>query len=161
MQGEDDVDGIIAEWVVVRPDADVAPFAVLSRVTRLARRLERVRARAFADAGIESWQWDVLAVLRRAAEPLTPTELIAQTRVTSGTMTNRIDNLVASGLVERVPHASDRRSHRIRLTGDGLDRVDGALDALLEAEHRILAGMSHDDRARLARLLRRLGDGLD
>lgn len=161
MERADEVDGIIAEWLVVRPDADVAPLAVLSRITRLARRLDRARAAAFADAGIESWEWDVLAALRRAATPLTPKQLIEQTRVTSGTMTNRIENLVARGLVERVPHDTDRRSHRIHLTDGGLDRVDSALDALLEAERGILDGMSHDDRGKLAGLLRALALGLD
>lgn len=161
MPTPDEVDEIIAQWVRVRPDADVAPFAVLSRLTRLARRLQRVRAAAFADAGIEAWEWDVLAALRRADGALTPKELIAQTMVTSGTMTNRIDNLVARGLVERIANDADRRSTRIRLTDDGLDRVDSALDALLDAEHRVLAGMSDDDRRRLARLLRSLGEGLE
>lgn len=159
MQG-DEVDDIIEQWLHVRPDADVSPFAVLSRITRLARHLGKARAAAFADSSLEPWEWDVLAALRRAAAPLTPKELIAQTMVTSGTMTNRIDNLVARGFVERVAHDSDRRSHRVRLTDDGLDRVDAALDALLEAEHRILDGVSHDDRARLAALLRQLASGL-
>ncbi|MFC7431086.1 MULTISPECIES: MarR family winged helix-turn-helix transcriptional regulator [unclassified Agrococcus] len=161
MPAHDEVDEIIAQWVHVRPDADVAPFAVLSRLTRLARRLQRVRAAAFADAGIEAWEWDVLAALRRADAALTPKELIAQTMVTSGTMTNRIDNLVGRGLVERIANDADRRSTRIRLTDDGLDRVDSALDALLDAEHRVLAAMGHDDRRRLAGLLRDVGHGLD
>jgi DNA-binding MarR family transcriptional regulator len=160
MPAHDEVDEIIALWVRVRPDADVAPFAVLSRLTRLARRLQRVRAAAFADAGLEAWEWDVLAALRRADAALTPKELIAQTMVTSGTMTNRIDGLVSRGLVERIANDADRRSTRIRLTDDGLDRVDSALDALLDAEHRLLGDMSHDDRSRLAELLRVIGERL-
>ena len=159
-QPGDDVDRIIDQWMRVRPDADVSPLAVLSRVTRISRQLGRVRAEAFQQAGLEPWEWDVLAALRREDGPLSPKDLIAQTMVTSGTMTNRIDNLVASGLVERVESASDRRVRLVSLTDEGIDRVDVALDALLEAERRLLRGIPVDDHARLAALLRTLADAL-
>ncbi len=156
----DDVDDIIAQWSAARPDADLSPFAVLSRITRLSRQQGRERAAAFAGAGLEPWEWDVLAALRRFDTPLSPKQLIQQTMVTSGTMTNRIDNLIARGLVERVAHDEDKRVRRIRITPEGIDRVDTALDALLEREHDVLAGFSIDDQVRLVELLRRLGDGL-
>jgi DNA-binding MarR family transcriptional regulator len=156
----DDVDRIIEQWMRVRPDADVTPLDVLSRMTRISRQLGRIRAEAFQLAGLEPWEWDVLAALRRADGPLSPKDLIAQTMVTSGTMTNRIDNLVASGLVERVESASDRRVRLVTLTDEGVDRVDVALDALLEAERRLLRGIPADDQARLAELLRVLSDAM-
>lgn len=156
----DDVDRIMAQWMRARPDADVSPLAVLSRMTRISRQLGRVRAQAFQLAGLEPWQWDVLAALRREDGPLSPKDLIAQTMVTSGTMTNRIDNLVASGLVERVEGSSDRRVRLVGLTDEGVDRVDVALDALLDAERRLLRGIPADDQARLAELLRVLADAM-
>ena len=74
---------------------------VLSRVTRLARHLDRARSAAFAAHGLEIWEFDVLAALRRAGRParLSPGQLIKETMVTSGTMTNRVDRLAARGLV--------------------------------------------------------------
>lgn len=160
MTARDDVDHIIEQWMRVRPDADVTPLDVLSRLTRISRQLARVRAAAFQQAGLEPWEWDVLAALRRAGTPLGPKDLIAQTMVTSGTMTNRIDNLVASGLVERVEAGSDRRMRQVTLTDEGVDRVDVALDALLDAERRLLRAIPADDQARLAELLRVLADAL-
>ena len=156
----DDVDRILEQWMHVRPDADVTPLDVLSRMTRISRALGRVRAEAFQQAGLEPWQWDVLAALRRQDGPLSPKDLIAQTMVTSGTMTNRIDNLVASGLVERVDGSTDRRVRLVALTDEGVDRVDVALDALLDAERRLLRGIPADDQARLAELLRVLADAM-
>lgn len=156
----DDVDRIIEQWMRVRPDADVTPLAVLSRMTRISRQLGRVRAEAFQQAGLDPWEWDVLAALRRQGGPLSSKDLIAQTMVTSGTMTNRIDNLVASGLVERVEGATDRRVRLVQLTDEGVDRVDVALDALLEAERRLLRSIPADDQARLAELLRVLADAI-
>ncbi|WP_405217620.1 MarR family winged helix-turn-helix transcriptional regulator [Agrococcus sp. Ld7] len=156
----DDVDRIIEQWMRVRPDADVSPLDVLSRMTRISRQLGRIRAEAFQLAGLEPWQWDVLAALRRADGALSPKDLIAQTMVTSGTMTNRIENLVASGLVERVEGSTDRRVRLVTLTDEGIDRVDVALDALLEAERRLLRDIPADDQSRLAELLRVLSDAM-
>lgn len=108
---EDEVDRLVAAWRRERPDLDVEPLEVLSRVSRLARHLDRARRLAFAEHGLEPWEFDVLTSLRRAGAPyqLSPGQLLTQTLVTSGTMTNRIDRLAKKGLVERLPDPSDRR----------------------------------------------------
>jgi DNA-binding MarR family transcriptional regulator len=108
--------------------------------------------------GIESWEFDVLAALRRAGEPyeLSPGRLLRETLVTSGTMTNRVDRLTARGLVERLPDPHDRRGVLVRLTAEGKAAVDGAFEALLAAEADLLADLSDRDRTQLAGLLRSL-----
>jgi DNA-binding MarR family transcriptional regulator len=131
----DDVDGIIAAWEQARPDLDVTPLAVLSRVSRLARRLDLARGAAFAEQALDGWEFDVLSALRRAGDPyeLSPGQLVAETLVTSGTMTNRVDRLAARGFVERRPSATDRRGVIVRLTSLGLSTVDAAMAELLDA----------------------------
>jgi DNA-binding MarR family transcriptional regulator len=131
---------------------------VLSRVSRLAHHLDRARRDAFAAHGIESWEFDVLAALRRAGAPyeLSPGRLIKETLVTSGTMTNRVDRLVTRGLVERLPDPHDRRGVLVRLTDEGRAKVDGALVSLLEREHDLLDGLDAAAQKRLAGLLRTL-----
>ncbi|HIY65328.1 MAG TPA: MarR family transcriptional regulator [Candidatus Agrococcus pullicola] len=155
----DEVDAIISQWELVRPEADVSPLAVLSRITRLSKRLGKARAAAFASATLETWEWDVLAALRRARQPLSPKQLLEATMVTSGTMTNRLTGLAERGLIQRVAHESDRRSSLVAITDAGIDLVDTALDALLEAERRILSSLTEDERDDLASLLRALGSG--
>lgn len=152
----DEVDRIVEAWRRERPDLDVTPLAVLSRVTRLARHLDLARRSAFARHRLEVWEFDVLSALRRAGEPyqLSPGTLVAQTLVTSGTMTNRIDRLVAHGLVERLPAPGDRRGVLVRLTADGRTHVDAAMEDLLRAERDLLADLDDDDERRLADLLR-------
>lgn len=154
----DEVDRIVAAWRNERPDLDVAPLSVLSRVTRLARHLDLARRSAFARHALEVWEFDVLSALRRAGAPyhLSPGALVTQTLVTSGTMTNRIDRLAARGLVERGPAPDDRRGVLVRLTPAGLSAVDAALDDLLEVERSLLAGLDPAQREDLARLLRTL-----
>ncbi|MHB1615474.1 MAG: MarR family winged helix-turn-helix transcriptional regulator [Actinomycetes bacterium] len=157
-QVDDEVDRIVDAWRTQRPDLDARPMLVLSRVTRLARHLDRARRAAFADHALEAWEFDVLAALRRAGPPytLSPGALLTQTLVTSGTMTNRIDRLEARALVDRARDPADRRGVRVRLTAEGRARVDAAMADLLDREARLLAGLNDDDRATLAVLLRRL-----
>jgi DNA-binding MarR family transcriptional regulator len=154
----DDVDRIVAAWQRERPDLDVAPLHVLSRVSRLARRLDLDRAQAFAQHSLEGWEFDVLSALRRAGEPheLSPGQLVRQTLVTSGTMTNRVDRLERRGLVERSPDPRDRRGVIVRLTPEGQRAVDAAMADLLERERHLLAELPAAEREDLADLLRRL-----
>jgi DNA-binding MarR family transcriptional regulator len=154
----DEVDDLVLAWRRERPDLDVAPLEVLSRVTRLARHLDLARRDAFDAHGLEPWEFDVLAALRRAGAPysLSPGRLLQVTLVTSGTMTNRIDRLEAKGLVQRVPDPNDGRGVQVTLTDEGRSRVDDALTDLLGHERDILAALPPTDRDSLADLLRRL-----
>jgi DNA-binding MarR family transcriptional regulator len=154
----DDVDRIVSAWRRERPDLDVTPLEVLSRISRLARRLDLARGSAFAEHGLDGWEFDVLSALRRAGTPyeLSPGQLVTETLVTSGTMTNRVDRLAARGFVERRPDPVDRRGVIVRLTPSGMAAVDAALADLLAHERDILAELEHDEREGLAGLLRRL-----
>ena len=148
---------LVTGWRRALPDLDVSPLEVLSRVTRLARHLDRQRTIVFARHELETWTFDVLSALRRAeGEQLSPGQLLAQTLVTSGTMTNRIDRLEERGLVRRRPDPSDARSVRVQLTAAGRRRVDGALKDLVARENAILGSLDEPERATLAGLLRRV-----
>lgn len=154
----DEVDGIVAAWGSEVPGLDVSPMQVLSRVSRLARHLDLARREAFATHGLEVWEFDVLAALRREGPPyeLSPGELTRQTLSTSGTMTNRVDRLEAKGLVHREPNADDRRGVRVRLTVQGRERVLAALADLLAIERSVLEAVDPGERRGLADALRRL-----
>jgi DNA-binding MarR family transcriptional regulator len=151
----DSVDQIISQWNTVRPDLDVAPINVIGRVSRLSRLVDRELAVNFAHYGIENWMYDVLATLRRSGEPyeLAAGDLVRQTMVTTGAITNRIDRLEARGLVERAG-AADRRKVIVRLTKRGLDLVEDVVGAHLATERKILAALSPRQQRDLAALLR-------
>ncbi|MFZ4893977.1 MarR family winged helix-turn-helix transcriptional regulator [Plantibacter sp. Mn2098] len=159
----DEVDRIVDAWNRERPDLDFAPLQVLSRVARLARQVDRARRAAFTRSNLEPWEFDVLAALRRAGTPyrLSPKALLAQTLVSSGTMTNRIDRLVERRLVERQGDPSDGRGILVQMTGSGLNTVDAAITRLVDAEADLLGGLSSGEQARLATLLRKLSLDLD
>jgi DNA-binding MarR family transcriptional regulator len=153
---EDEVDRLVEGWRRALPDVDVSPLEILSRVTRLAHHLERERSTAFARHGLETWSFDVLSALRRA-EPragLSPGQLLAQTLVTSGTMTNRLHHLEERGLVRRERDREDARSIRVLLTAAGRRSADRALTYLVEVERRLLEDLATDQRRHLAGLLK-------
>ena len=154
----DEVDGIVAAWQRERPDLDTRPMQVLSRVTRLARHLDRARRAAFAAHALEPWEFDVLSALRRSGPPyqLSPGRLVTETMVTSGTMTNRVDRLAGRGLVAREADPGDRRGVLVTLTAAGRAAVDAALDELLEQERSLLSSLDPDDADTLAASLRLL-----
>ena len=156
MAQSDEVDDLVAQWLAQRPDLDVGPMQVLSRVTRLAKHLDIARRSAFASHGLETWEFDVLSALRRVGPPfqLTPGALVRATLVTSGTMTNRIDRLAEAGLVHREPDPRDRRGVLVTLSDEGRARVDAALEDLLSGERTLLAGLDDAQRASLSALLR-------
>jgi DNA-binding MarR family transcriptional regulator len=154
----DEVDEIVRAWQAERPDLELAPIEVLSRVSRIARLLDDRREQAFAEHGLAAHEFDVLAALRRSGAPYeqTPGQLIEATHVTSGTMTNRLDRLAERRLVQRRAHLADGRQVIIRLTPTGRRRVDAAFEALLASERELLAGLSAAQRTGLATGLRRL-----
>ena len=159
----DEVDRIVAAWNTQRPDLDFSPLEVLSRVDRLSRLLDRARRDVFRRSDLETWEWDVLSALRRAGAPfqLSPKQLLQQTLVSSGTMTNRIDRLVGRRLVRREADPDDGRSVLVTLTDDGRVRVDAAITRLVDAEATLLSALNRSDRERIAALLRKLSLSFD
>ena len=154
----DEVDALIEAWRAQRGDLELEPMHIWSRIDRLGRLLADRRKAAFQSHDVEGWEFDVLAALRRAGEPhtLTPGQLLKETFVTSGTMTNRVDRLAARGLVTRTTDPKDRRAVLVAITPAGLALVDAALESLVTVERELLAGLGDDDTARLADDLRRL-----
>ena len=158
---QDAVDRIAGQWAAVRPDVDTSPMQVVGRVSRLSRLLDRLLAENFARHGIEAWMYDVLATLYRSGEPheLTAGELVRQTMVTTGAITNRIDRLEARGLVERA-RTDDRRKVLVRLTPAGRATVEEVVTGHLATEAQALSALTPRQQGDLARLLRQALLGL-
>ncbi|WP_067696447.1 MarR family winged helix-turn-helix transcriptional regulator [Nocardia jejuensis] len=158
----DAIDLITTAWQEARPDVDVSPMAVIGRITRLSRIFDREFTDFFRGHGLEFWEFDVLATLRRSGGDtgLTAGALNKAAMITSGAITNRIDRLAAKNLVERVPDPNDRRAIRVRLTPTGRTLVDDLLPLHVANEQRMLDDLPASDRAQLANLLRALGESL-
>jgi len=151
----DRIDRILDQWKQERPDLDVSSMGPIGRIKSLFHHLERAMTETLAEHGLNLSGFDVLATLRRTGEPyaLTPGDLIASTMVTSGTITHRVDQLVADGFVERVRSPEDGRSVRVTLTDEGFDVIEAAVTDHVETQARLTSGLSESELRRLDRLL--------
>lgn len=159
----DEVDALVADWRRERPDLQVDSMQVWSRIHRVAALFDSGRRRVFRECELEGWEFDVLAALRKAGAEvgLSPGDLMRDTHVTSGTMTNRIERLLQREFITREADPRDRRSAVILLTGAGRERVDRAIASLLTWEQDLLTDFSADEQAELAGLLRKAQQVLD
>lgn len=154
----DGVDLVVEQWRRERPDLDASPMAVIARISRLARELERRLEPVFARHGLEAGWFDVLATLRRAGQPykLRPSDFTEALMLTSSGTTKRLDRLEKAGLIVREPDPGDRRGVLIALTPRGRALVDAVVVEHIENERAIVGGLSKSDQRRLATLLRAL-----
>lgn len=159
----DAVDDIIEQWGRERPELDTSSIAVIGRLSRVSRVIERSMDEVFATHGLQAGWFDVLAGLRRAGGDceLTPSELTATMMLTSGGLTKRLDRLEEEGLIERRRDPRDGRGVLVRLTPAGHRRVDAAADDHLANQRRVLAPLSERQRTELARSLRVLAVSLE
>ena len=158
----DHVAQVMDQWRHERPDLDPAPQGVIGRLHRIADRLTEELVAVYAEHGLGEGEFDILATLRRQGTPyaLTAGELAAQTMVTSGAVTKRVDRCIARGWVTRAPSDADARGRVIALTDDGRALIDPAFTDHLANEERLLAVFSPSERSRLAALLERWSEDL-
>jgi DNA-binding MarR family transcriptional regulator len=149
---------VVHAWAQERPDVDASPIQVIGRVSRLSRQIDQRLKAVFNRHGLEAWEYDLLAALRRAGPPyeLTAGEILAALMITSGAVTNRIDRLEQRGFVQRHQAPGDKRFVRVRLTPAGRTAMDAALADHLANESAILEPLTDRERRQLAGLLRKL-----
>lgn len=152
----DAVDQILTQWSRERPDLDVSPMGLIGRLGRLRAHISRAHEAVFQRHGLNSASFDLLATLRRSGPPfrLSPSELLETMMITSGTMTNRIDQLEKLGLVERLPHPEDRRALLVALTEKGRAVIDAAVTDHVANQHRLIEALTAEDSTALDGLLR-------
>jgi DNA-binding MarR family transcriptional regulator len=158
----DHVARVMEQWRQERPDLDPSPQGVIARLHRIGLRLTDELVAVYAEHGLGEGEFDILATLRRQGAPyaLTPGDLAAQTMVTTGAVTKRVDRCIAQGWVTRQVSADDARGRVIALTDAGRDLIDAAFTDHMANEHRLLARFSAQEREQLAGLLQRWAEEL-
>ncbi|MDX2098243.1 MAG: MarR family transcriptional regulator [Leptolyngbyaceae cyanobacterium bins.59] len=152
----DRIDEILEQWKHESPQLDVSALAVIGRVLRIARLLEKHRESVLAEYGLNVWSFDMLATLRRQGPPyqLKPTDLYELLMLSSGAMTNRIDRLEQDGVVVRIRDPEDRRSVSVQLTPKGIELTDTVMPVLFEREKQFLEQFTKTEAQTLTKLLR-------
>ncbi|RUR99495.1 MarR family winged helix-turn-helix transcriptional regulator [Pectobacterium polaris] len=159
----DAVDAILEQWRRERPDLDASPMGPIGRLRRCAAFIELRLEACFSRFELSSWEFDMLATLRRAGAPhcLSPTELFSALMVTSGTMTHRLKRLETRGFIERVQNEQDARSMLVQLTSTGLELINRAVEAHIENERQVLSVLPAEVLASLDANLAALLRGLE
>ncbi|MEU2923514.1 MarR family transcriptional regulator [Streptomyces sp. NPDC007251] len=152
----DAVDDFLDQWAAQRKDLDLDAMGAIGRVLRLSRLVSTQLKEYFTQHGMETWEFDVLATLRRSGRPLTAKELAARVMIGSAALTNRIDRLVARALVTREAVPEDRRSLHIALTDQGRELVDRTVEGHVRNQRAILSALDDSDAEDFNRLLRTL-----
>jgi DNA-binding MarR family transcriptional regulator len=153
---KDVIDELQEDWSKQRPDLDPEPMGVILRIQALAKILGDQTAAKLEEFDLQWWQYDVLSTLRRQGKPymMPATELADANMLTSGAMTNRIDRLEESGLVNRQPDEKDRRRVMVALSKKGLKLIEGATEARFETAMDALEALNTKQRESLSDLLR-------
>jgi MarR family transcriptional regulator, 2-MHQ and catechol-resistance regulon repressor len=132
-------------------------YAMLQRAASMASAQVEQAVHPF---GLSASQFGVLETLQSRG-PVHQQELAEALGRSKAQMTAIIDALEARGWVRRERHATDRRFISVYLTDAGRDVLGSTAPARSDAIVAIMAELSGEQRARLARLCRRLLRVLD
>ncbi|MFN8628512.1 MAG: MarR family transcriptional regulator [Candidatus Binatia bacterium] len=145
-------------WKRELPAVNAATVALFSRLSLLARQVDRFHAGVLRRFKIAHAEYVVLVTLRVVGPPyrLSPTQLGRVLRQTSAGITNTVDRLERARLVARGAAPDDRRSLRVGLTATGIKVAERLFDVEMAAQQALLAGMGAAERQRTAVAIRRL-----
>jgi len=154
----DAIDALLASWAQARPDLDMSPVAVVSRLLRVRAHLDRELEAVFDGFDLTAPSFAVLVTLARIAGAggVSQRRLADELGLTPGTVSVRIDRLVDQGLVVRTADPDSKRSLQIALTATGHARFEQVVPVHLANEARLLAALDDTERPLLADLLRKL-----
>lgn len=154
----DRTDRVLHQWAQVRPDLEVASVGIISRLARLRAIIDEEQEAVFAEHGISNPTFTTLVTLVRINQPggISQRRLADEMGLTPGTVSARVDRLVADGLVVRSPDPADKRGSLVTLTGRGRDLFEAVVPAHLANQVRLLGSLTADEQSTLAGLLRKL-----
>jgi DNA-binding MarR family transcriptional regulator len=154
----DRIDARVGRWEHEIPGVDLEVEALTQRIHMLHRALNRSLAETTERFGLTVGEYMVLTALRGSGKPyrLSPSRLAESCWLSSGAMTNRLDNLEEAGLVERVPDSGDRRSVQVTLTEKGHRLWDEAAGTAAARESLVASTLHPEELVELNGLLRRL-----
>ncbi|WP_337188255.1 MarR family winged helix-turn-helix transcriptional regulator [Phenylobacterium sp.] len=95
--------------------------------------------------GLTYPQYEVLNLISRRGDDLTPACIAKALRMTPGAITNTLQRLEAVGLVTVEPCARDRRRKRVRLTTGGREAYGRAMAAIRPKTEKLREGFTQKE----------------
>ena len=144
-------------------DLDPLSLAAVSNVFRTATAVRNHMERNVLKPHALSWSAFVVLFVLHVWGEKESRELASEAGISGGTLTGVLDTLERKGLAVRRPVPTDRRRVGVALTAAGTTVVDEVMPAFNREEAQVTGGLTDDETATLARLLRtvlRTADGL-
>jgi len=107
----------------------------------------------FAEYGITTEQFSVLAAVKSRGGSLRPTDLASILERSINSMSMLVDRMVKAGLVRRTRDRIDRRVVRVTLTSKGANAIERAIPEGWDFIQKILSPLSYKDKQALASML--------
>jgi DNA-binding MarR family transcriptional regulator len=152
----DKIDQVVQQWGTEKPHLDTVPMALIGRLLRISKHLESSTIECHKGFGLTLGEFDVLATLRRATNnsSLTPSELLSSLLLSSGAMTNRLDNLQSKQLIIRQGNKKDKRSVLVVLTPKGRLLIDEVIEVHVKVQQSLVFSLDEQEKVLLNRVLK-------
>ena len=154
----DAIDAILEVWARELPELDLDTEGIVERIHFIERYVDRAMRETLDDFELTLGEYKLAMHLRYGGPPYTgkPGKLAKRLGLSTGAMTNRLDNMEKRGLIRRLDDPDDRRGVIVELTDAGKELWDRAVDAQAEKESIIASALDERERRQLNDLLRRL-----
>ena len=120
------------------------------------RAVENCALRSIEDTGLCASDFGVLETLLHKG-PLPVNVLGRKLLLTTGSITTAVDRLARRGLVQRKDDPGDRRVRLVELTPKGRQLIGPAFARHEDDLEKVVSVLTHEERATLVELLRKLG----
>ena len=163
MDQEDRLDRLSQEWHQQRSDLDITPWQIWGRVTRINDIFLAKLSRILSSHQINYTELQTLGALIVSGPPYesTPNAMSRHNLLTSGGMTNVLTRMEKKGLVTRRKAENDRRSVVVSVTEKGLETFNSAIEQENAVEHKLLEGITREERQVVSVVLRKILRGID
>jgi DNA-binding MarR family transcriptional regulator len=139
-------------------ELDLTVEGIVDRIAGISRRVSKALDETLAEHGLTHADYKVLGSLRWAGEPYQRSagDLARIADLSSGAMTNRLDQLESAGLVRRLRDPDDRRGVLVEPTEEGRRLWEQAIGVQARKENLIASALEEDEKEQLNNLLRRV-----
>jgi DNA-binding MarR family transcriptional regulator len=153
------IDDIGSRYSVIHPEVE----GVVDRVSAINKHVSRAFEDTLAGHGLNHGEYKLLLRLatRSSEHRMSAGDLSRALMLSSGAMTNRLDQLEKAELVRRVPDPRDRRGVLVELTAKGIKQIDEAVTEQAAKEIDVLGALSPRELTTLNQLLRKVLGSLE
>jgi DNA-binding MarR family transcriptional regulator len=140
------------------PELDLTVEGIVDRIAGISRRVSKALDETLAEQGLTHADYKMLGALRWAGEPYRRSagDLARIADLSSGAMTNRLDQLESAGLVRRLRDPDDRRGVLVEPTEEGRRLWEQAIGVQARKESLIASSLDDEEKEQLNDLLRRV-----